>query len=145
MTAEKEEHEHEYYKGESSLAPIPLHVGSAPIKAVDKGKLKATAFEAMRQHANQQISMLRKQAELLMEQVKEIEERVEVSRQIYEADFRFVPEVGNTYHLYEKGTQRILSLIGPGEWGRSAKFDRHIASVRLLGDKTWEILPKDNP
>lgn len=133
----------EYYTGKQAFAPVPMHVASAPIKALDKGKLQATAYEAMRHHADQQVSMLRKQAELLMQQVREIEERVEISRQIYEADFRFKPEVGNTYHLYEKDGRHILSLIGPNEWGRSAKFENYIASVRLLGDKTWEVLPKE--
>lgn len=138
----KEKEPEPYYTGEASLAPVPMHVASAPIRPDDKGKLKATAYEAMRQHADQQVKMLRKQAELIMEQVKEIEERVEISRQIYEADFRFIPQIGNVYHLYDKGGERILSLIGPDEWGRSTKFDTHIASVRLLADKTWEILPK---
>lgn len=131
-----------YYTGEQAFAPVPMNVASAPIQALDKAKLQSTAFEAMRFHADQQVAMLRKQAELIMEQVKEIEKRVEVSKQIYEADFRFKPEVGNTYHLYEKEGRHILSLIGPNEWGRSVKFEHHIASVRLLGDQTWEILEK---
>lgn len=134
-----------YYTGEQAFAPVPMHVASAPIKALDKGKLQATAFEAMRHHADQQVAMLRKQAELIMQQVREIENRVEISRQIYEAEFRFKPEVGNTYHLYEKDGRHILSLIGPKEWGRSTKFENHIASVKLLGDKTWEVLPKEKP
>ncbi len=131
------------YKGEAKLAPIPLSVGSAPIKPLDKGKLKATAHEAMTHHANQQIGMLRKQAELLMEQAREIEERVAISRLIYEADIRFVPEVGLSYYLYEtEAGKRLLSLIGPEEWGRSRKFKTYIATVRLLADKTWEIVDK---
>jgi len=142
LVMEEKKQVSEYYTGEQAFAPVPMHVGSAPIRALDKGKLQATAFEAMRHHADQQVSMLRKQAELLMQQVREIEGRVAVSRQIYEADFRFKPEVGNTYHLYEKEGRNILSLIGPLEWGRSAKFENHIASVKLLGDKTWEVLPK---
>ena len=130
----------EYYQGNQNFAPVPMHVGSAPIKPIDKGKLQSTAYEAMRHHANQQISLLKKQAELIMEQVKEIEERVSISHQIYEAEFRFKPEVGNLYHLYEHEGKRFLSLIGPNEWGKSKKYERFIASVRLMGDKTWEIL-----
>lgn len=139
MDKEKKEAS-EYYTGDQKFAPVPMHVGSAPIKPIDKGKLQATAFEAMQYHAQQQINMLRKQAEVLMKQVREIEERVEISRQIYEADFRFKPEVGNVYHLYEQAGKRTLSLIGPHEWGKSMPFDAYIATVRLLGDKTWEIL-----
>lgn len=132
----------ESYSGDQSLAPLPLHVGSAPIKPLDKGKLKATAHEAMRHHADQQIAMLRKQAEVLMQQAKAIEERVEISYQIYEAEMRFVPQVGLIYYLYEHNDVRKLSLISPTEWGRSKTFDRYIASVRLLADKTWEIIDK---
>jgi len=131
------------YKGEAKLAPIPLSVDSAPIKPIDKGKLKATAHEAMTHHANQQIGMLRKQAELLMQQAREIEDRVALSRLIYEADIRFVPEVGLSYYLYEtQEDKRLLSLIGPNEWGRSKSFKTYIATVRLLADKTWEIVEK---
>ncbi|MBI1222278.1 MAG: DUF2452 domain-containing protein [Bacteroidetes bacterium] len=142
MAAEKEGTEL-YYTGEQSFSPVPMHVASVPIKPIDKGKLQATAFEAMRYHADQQIGMLRKQAELLMQQVREIEERVEVSRDIYEAEFRFKPEVGNIYHLYENDGKKILSLIGPHEWGRSVRFEKYLASVRLLGDKTWEIITRN--
>lgn len=130
----------EYYTGSQNFAPVPMHVGSALIKPIDKGKLQSTAYEAMRHHANQQIALLKKQAELIMEQVKEIEERVSISHQIYEAEFRFKPEVGNVYHLYEQDGKRFLSLIGPNEWGRSKKYENFVASVRLMGDKTWEIL-----
>ena len=131
------------YKGEAKLAPIPLSVGSAPIKPNDKGKIKATAYEAMTHHANQQIGMLRRQAELLMQQAREIEERVAISRLIYEADIRFVPQVGLSYYLYEtEDGRRILSMIGPSEWGKSKRFKTYVASVKLLADKTWEILDK---
>ncbi len=140
MSEEKEES----YTGEAAFAPLPLHVASAQIKPIDKGKLKATAYEAMRHHADQQISMLRKQAELLMQQAREIESRVEISRQIYEADMRFVPQVGLSYYLYEHEGLRKLSLIAPSEWGRSKAFDRYIATVRLMADKTWEVLEKSD-
>ncbi len=136
------EEEKESYDGPASLSPIPLHVGSAPIQATDKGKIKALAYEAMTHHANQQVDLLRRQAELLMQQVREIEDRVAISRRIYEAEMRFTPEVGLVYHLYAKDEQWILSLIGPNEWGRSRKFDTYIASVRLLADRTWEVMEK---
>jgi hypothetical protein len=129
-----------YYTGDSAFAPVPMHIGSPPIKPIDKGLIKANAYEAMRHHANQQVDMLRKQAELLMEQVREIEKRVDISRQIYESDIRFVPEVGNTYYLYEHNGMHKLSMVGPNEWGRSKKFDNYIATVKLLADKTWDVI-----
>jgi len=30
-------------------------------------------------------------------------------------------------------------MIAPNEWGRRAPYD-HLASVRLLGDHTWEVM-----
>lgn len=124
-----------------SLSPIPKHVGSALIKPEDKGKIVSVALEAMNHYANQEVDMLRKQAELIMQQVKEIENRVQISQQIYQAEIRFVPKIMGIYHLYEKsdGT-RILSMVGPKEWGSKMPYKQFVSSVKLLGDHTWEII-----
>ncbi|MFN3528364.1 MAG: DUF2452 domain-containing protein [Bacteroidia bacterium] len=129
-----------YYTGPQAFAPVPLHVGSAIIRPVDKGKLKSTALETVEKQANQQISMLRKQAELIMKQVKEIETRVKIAEEIYAADMNFDPVIGNTYHLYEKDDHsRVLSMLSPDDWGKKLPFS-FVASVKLLGDRTWEVL-----
>lgn len=107
-----------YYTGKPSLSPVPLHVASAIIRPYNKQQIKTVALETVEKQANQQIAMLKRQADLIMLQVKEIEERVKVSAEIYMADINFVPVIGNTYHLYEKNENRILSLVGPQEWGR---------------------------
>lgn len=132
------------YEGEASFAPYPLTVSSAPIKTEDKRLIKATAYEAMQQHANQQILLLRKQAELILEQVRKIEERVEISRRIYEADLRFTPEVGQHYHLYRKNGKDVITMIAPDEWGKKMPYDEYIASMILLADKSWEITNKND-
>lgn len=126
-----------------SLSPVPLHVGSAMIKPEDKGKITSNAVEAMNHYANQEMDLLREQAELIMKQVKAIEERVEISQQIYQADIRFTPKIMGVYHLYEKedGT-KLLSMLGPKDWGKSFPYKHHIAQVKLLGDHTWEVLSK---
>ena len=66
------------YQGELSNAPYALSVSSPKIEPIDKRLLKANAHESMQHQAEQQISMLKKQAELLMKQAKEIEERLVV-------------------------------------------------------------------
>lgn len=143
MSENKEKNEeHEYYQGEAKFSPIPMHVSSPQIKKVDKGKIKTNAVEAMRKQANQQIEMLKKQAELIMAQVKDIEERVQISFEIYEADLRFTPEIGKIYHLYRNDDKKVLSMIGPNEWGKSEPYDQFLATVELLPDKTWDILAK---
>ncbi len=70
--------------------------------------------------ANQQMILLKKQAELIMQQVKEIEERLKISELIYQAEMRFKPVLGQTYHLYENETGDYnMSIIAPDEWGKT--------------------------
>lgn len=138
---QKSTQEKQYYTGNQAFAPIPLHVGSAIIRPIDKGKLKTTALETVEKQANQQISMLKKQAELIMQQVKDIEIRVRIAEEIYSADISFEPVIGNNYHLYEKENgNRVLSMLSPEDWGKRMPFHQFIASVKLLGDRTWEVL-----
>lgn len=141
MTEEKELYNEDgSYTGPSALSPIPLTIGSVPIKPEDKGKIKANAVEAMHHYANQEISMLKKQADLIMQQVREIENRLKVSEKIYQSDLRFTPVVGQIYHVYEHNDYYKLSLIGPNEWGRSKTESKFVASVKLLGDHSWDII-----
>jgi hypothetical protein len=133
--------EKQYYTGSQAFAPIPLHVGSAIIRPIDKGKLKSTALETVEKQANQQIGMLKKQAELIMQQVRDIETRVRIAEEIYAADINFDPVIGNVYHLYERDDDsRVLSMLSPDDWGKRLPFARFVASVKLLGDRTWEVL-----
>lgn len=136
---DSEENFEGYYTGSAALAPVPLHVASAIVKPEDKNQIKLTAFETMTHQANQQIAILKQQAELIMKQVREIEQRVAFSKKIYESDLRFQPVIGEVYHLYEGNRGSVLSLVGPKEWGKKKPGD-YIATVKLLGDRTWEIL-----
>jgi hypothetical protein len=139
-----EEKEFESYSGPASLSPIPLSVGSVPIKPEDKGKIRANAVEAMHHYAQQEMDMLRKQADLIMQQVREIEDRLKISEQIYQSEMRFTPVVNQIYHLYEKGDHFAISLIAPNEWGRSKTQMKHVATIRLLGDHSWQVINKSN-
>lgn len=141
MTKEKE---FESYSGPASLSPIPLSVGSVPIKPEDKGKIRANAVEAMHHYAQQEMDMLRKQADLIMQQVREIEDRLKISEQIYQSEMRFTPVVNQIYHLYEKGDHFAISLIAPNEWGRSKTQMKHVATIRLLGDHSWQVINKSS-
>lgn len=128
------------YQGELSSAPYAITVSSPKIELVDKRMLKANAHEAMQHQAEQQITMLRKQAALLIQQAKEIEERLAVSHSIYKADINFEPVIGGMYHLYQKDDGgQLLSMIAPYEWGKQMPF-QFINTVRLLADKTWDVL-----
>jgi hypothetical protein len=131
------------YIGSASLAPIPLSIGSPLIKPEDKNQIKATAVLAMNHYAEQEIKMLKKQADLIIQQVREIENRLVVSEKIYQSDMRFTPVIGQIYHLYEKEDHYKLSLIGPDEWGRTKSIGKYVASVKLLGDHSWDLIKKD--
>jgi hypothetical protein len=133
-----------YYTGEAKFSPVPMTVSSPAIKLIDKNKVRANAVEAMHMQAHQQIGMLRKQAELIMKQVQEIEDRLKISELIYQADMRFKPVMGQIYHLYEKEEKGkfLVSMIAPQEWGRSKSFSRYLSTIRLLSDSTWDILDK---
>lgn len=137
---EKEKINNALYKGEASFAPYPMTVSGPKIELEDKNKMVAVAHQAMQYQANQQITMLRRQAELLILQAKEIEDRLKISYEIYKTKLNFEPVIGMDYHLYLKNGNKVLSLVGPDEWGKTMPFDNHIAHVRLLGDRTWEIL-----
>jgi superfamily I DNA and/or RNA helicase len=128
------------YQGQDKFSPIPLTISSPKINPIDKRLVKATAFETMQYQANQQISIIKQQAELLMEQARKIEERMEISRKIYEADLNFEPVIGTTYHVYEKNGRTVLSLVAPNEWGKKMPFDHHVCSATLLGDKSWDLV-----
>lgn len=127
------------YKGADALAPYPLSLSSPKINPIDKRLVKGTALEVMAHQAEQQINMLKKQAALLMVQAAEIQERINISNEIYKADLNFEPVIGTVYYVYEKTDQStILSLVAPQEWGK-IPFKAFRCAVRLLADKSWEI------
>lgn len=123
--------------------PYAHNVSSAVIFPEDKDRIKSKAMSAMVEQTNVQMKQIYDQMELLVEQANKLKERVELSEEIYGAEMGFKPLTGHTYHLYEKEDgERVLSMIGPNEWSRGCKYERYIATARLAGDHTWEILKK---
>lgn len=121
------------------LSEIPMHVGSALIRPEDRGKIRAVALESAENQARQQMAMLRRQAEALMEEARRIEERLLLSVQIFQADVNFTPVVGQIYHLYQRETgSKFLSLIAPTKWGSRANTLEHLGTFQYLADSTWE-------
>ena len=123
------------------LLPYAHHSGSAIIKPEDKGRIRGNAMTAMYDQTDRQMEQLRRQMETLVSQAKSLKQRMDVSELIYQAEIPFQPVIHHVYHLYQRKTDgsHLLSLISPAEWGRRAPFD-HLATVRLLGDHTWEVL-----
>lgn len=122
------------------LLPYAHHLGSAIIRPIDKGKTKGLAMSAMYQQTEGSLLQIKQQIETLVQQAQSIHNRINISEKIYEADCGFKPNVGQTYHLYQKEDESFtLSIIGPEEWGKNKPFN-FVASAELLADHTWKIL-----
>ena len=125
------------------LLPYAHTLSSGVIKPDDLGKIKSNALLAMEQQTEMQLNQLQQQIQLLYNQAQEIKSRTDISIWIYQSDMGFDPIVGHTYHLYEKNDDRhFLSMVSPEQWGRSKKFKRFVATVKLLADHTWDVLKK---
>lgn len=128
----------EVYHKQLSVLPYAASVGGVVIRPTKEGTIKHKALTAMEEQTNMQLDQIRQQIELLAHQAQEINKRKELSRMIYEAKLNFKPQIGQTYHLYErKDGTHTLSMVAPKEWGGSGPFQQFLASVKLLADHTW--------
>lgn len=120
------------------------HVGSALIRPIDRGKLKGRSLAAMYEQTDLQMQQIRRQIELLADEAKKIEQRKEVSEMIYASGLSFTPVIGHIYYLYQKEDNDFkLSMLSPSDWGRSKPNWAFVATVKLLGDHTWQIIEND--
>ena len=110
--------------------------------------VKDSSLTIMEHNANKQLEKLSEHAKLLVEQAKEIEKRVELSRKISRAEYGFKPVHLREYYLYQQSYNGIkedkltLTLISPKEWKDNCPYGDFVAKVRQLGDSTWEeVLP----
>ncbi len=124
------------------LLPYAHERGGASIKPADMGKVKGLALSAMYEQTDMQLGQIREQIELLARQAKAIQDRAVISEEIYAAEMGIDPIIGKTYYLYRRAEgEPVLSLVAPAEWGRKSPFT-YVATVRLLGDHTWDIEDK---
>lgn len=123
------------------LMPYAHTAGGAVIRPEDKGRIRGNAMTAMYDQTDRQMEQLRQQMETLVNQAKALEQRKTISEIIYQADMPFQPVIHHIYYLYsrKKDGSHLLSMVSPAEWGQRMPFE-HLATVRLLGDHTWEVL-----
>lgn len=111
-----------------AFLPYPASTLGPPIVPADLSSFKARGIGEIERDLRQKL------AELREEYLRAID-HFNWNKLVYESEIGFEPVVGGTYHLYQVGVRRILSLIGPGEWPH-----RHLASVRLNVDRQWQVL-----
>ncbi len=113
--------------------------GGFPVKPEDVGRAKGIAVTSMEEQVQIQLKQIYGQVETLARQAKDLRTRANVSYQIYQCDIKFIPVIGQTYHLYEdKQGNPNLSMIPPSQLGPLKK--KHLATVKQLHDHTWEII-----
>ena len=129
----------EIYHKQLSVLPYASSASSVAIRPTKEGVIKHKALSAMEDQTNMQLNQIKEQIELLAKQAQEIRKRKELSLMIYEAKITFKPQIGQTYHVYEKTDgSHVLSLVAPSEWGGGAgPFAQFVATVKLLADHTW--------
>lgn len=103
--------------------------------------VKQDSLTSMRHHANEQLKKLQEHAELLVDQAKEIVERVKLAETIATAEYGFKPVHLKEYYLYKNNNKLTLTLIAPDEW--KSPYGEFVATVRQLGDSTWEKVKND--
>ena len=124
------------------LLPYAHERGGATIAPMDMGKTKGLAMTAMYEQTDMQLDQIKAQIELLAKQANAIQQRMSISERIYEAQMGIDPIISRTYYLYtKKDGSNVLSMVSPEEWGPRGPYT-YIATVKLLGDHTWDVLDK---
>jgi hypothetical protein len=122
------------------ILPYAHTVGGAVIKPEDRGKIRGRAMAAMYEQTDMHLGQIREQIELLARQAQDIQHRVQISEEIYDAEMGFEPIIAKVYFLYRRSNGKaVVSMVSPPEWGKNPPF-KFIATVQLLSDHTWEVL-----
>ncbi len=121
--------------------PYPHSIGSPAFAPNEEGVIKSRSLTAMEEQCTRQMDQIKEQIALLARQAEAIKERVQTSKAVYSASMSFDPLVGETYHLYAREEDHfVLSMVGPKEWGMRIPFKHFVATVRLLADRTWDVV-----
>jgi hypothetical protein len=111
-----------------SFLPYPASTLSPRIIPTDLSSFKSRGISEVERDLQQKLVELR-------EQYLAAIDHFNWNKLVYEAQIQFEPVVGETYHLYETGGRRMLSMISPDQWSM-----RHLASVRLNVDRQWQLV-----
>ena len=126
---------------EPGLVEFATNIGSGKVAPLEESSIRAHSHRAMNDQINIQMEQIFEQIRLLAKQVEGLKDRKRISEEIYLAKMTFEPVVGNTYYLYfnNQEKRKVLSMIGPTEWGTRGENLKYLAKVTLLGDRTWKV------
>jgi Protein of unknown function (DUF2452) len=118
------------FEGQPSRAfmPYPVSTLSPPIVPNDLTSFKSRGISEVERDLQQKLAEIR-------EQYLRAIDHFNWNKLVYEAEIRFEPIVGGTYHLYEMRGKRALSMISPDQWPH-----KHLATVRLNVDRQWQVV-----
>lgn len=111
-----------------SFMPYPVSTLSPPIVPNDLTSFKTRGVSRVERDLRQKLTEIR-------EDYLRAIDHYNWNKLVYEAEIRFEPVVGESYHLYEMGGRRALSMISPDQWPH-----RHLATVRLNHDRQWLVV-----
>ncbi len=112
-----------------AFLPYPVSTLSPPIVPNDLTSFKSRGISEVERDLQQKLTEIR-------ESYLKAIDHFNWNKLVYEAEIRFEPVVGGTYHLYEmRGGHRALSMISPEQWPQ-----RHLATLRLNVDRQWLVV-----
>ena len=111
-----------------AFMPYPVSTLSPPITPNDLTSFKTRGISQVERDLRQKLTEIR-------EDYLRAIDHFNWNKLVYEAEIRFEPVVGETYHLYEMSGRRALSMISPDQWPH-----RHLATVRLNYDRQWLVV-----
>ncbi|MGA0846104.1 MAG: DUF2452 domain-containing protein [Luteolibacter sp.] len=115
-------------KPSRAFMPYPVSTLSPPIVPNDLTSFKTRGISQVERDLRQKLTEIR-------EDYLRAIDHFNWNKLVYEAEIRFEPVVGETYHLYDMGERRALSMISPDQWPH-----RHLATVRLNQDRQWLVV-----
>lgn len=123
------------------FVPYPLDRGAPKFHLIDVKSIKDQEYNLALKQAQQEFDKLREVADVITGQVNQIKARMELTQQIYLAEYNFKPVPGKTYWLvrHSKKNVLILCLLGPEDWAHGPpEVYEYIKQVRSLPNGLWE-------
>ena len=100
---------------EIQLSPLQEQIAFLSSKKEKLLLLPGKATDGENQSTQLSIQLLDEQVDFIKKQLRSIQEKYLISLEILKAKFSFVPVHGESYHLYQKGDQRVPHAC----WARS--------------------------